>query len=352
MLSRYLFLHYLKTFLLVFLVILGILYIYLIGEVFLAFKEKDWRILPSYSINLMLTVFFYISSFVAGLALLITFRRLIQRKIDLLSQSFSISPLRFSTAILLFSFLLFLLNLLGSYSLYPDVQKNLYKIEKGYKKAKELEKGVVRNLWLIEEKNGMKAFYYFDLVEVSTGMVHGFYRLKTVEGSIRELITASQGEWKGESILLKEARIKELVRGEESTKTITLSYINLSHIKSLAERPEHLSMKDLLSLSLLGKDIGLNQRYYLYEITKRLLTSILSLFLSISVAWTYLRWRNFGVAFLSLIALFFSHWFLLALMLSLVENTSLSFTLLLLIYTPIPLFSLKGLYNLGKGFRV
>ena len=37
---------------------------------------------------------------------------------------------------------------------------------------------------------------------------------------------------------------------------------------------------------------------------------------------------------------------------SFVENTSVSLTLLSFIYAPLPLLSLKGLYDLGKGFRV
>ncbi|MFN3599603.1 MAG: LptF/LptG family permease [Aquificaceae bacterium] len=352
MLSRYILSNYLKTFLMIFLVIFGIIYIYLLSEFFLIFKEKSWYIFLSYTLNLLPIVFFYISSFVAGLALVVSFRRFIQRKIDLLSQSFGVSPLRFSSIVLFFSLFLSLLNLFGSYNLYPKSHKNLYRIEKEHKKAKELEKGVVRNLWLIEEKNGIKAFYHFDLVDVSSGLLMGFYRLKVVESSISEVITAEKGEWKGEVIELKEAHLEDLLKGEESSQKITLNYINLSHIEPLAERPEHLAIKELFLLSFIGKEIGINQRHYLYEIARRLLNSVFTFFLSLVVVWACLRWRRLEWALLSLVAVFFFHWLLLILIRSLVENTGVSFNLLLFIYLPIPLISLKALYDLAKGFRV
>ncbi len=352
MLNRYILFNYLKTFLVIFLAILGILYIYLLSEFFLIFKEKGWHIFLSYTLNLLPVLFFYIGSFVTGLALVISFRRFIQRKIDLLSQSFGISPLRFSSIVLFFSFFLSLLDLFGSYNLYPRSQKNLYRIEKEHKKAKELERGIVRNLWLIEEKNSIRAFYHFDLVDVSSGLLMGFYRLKVVESSISEVITAEKGEWKGEVIELREAHLKDLLKGEESTQKITLNYINLSHIASLAEKPEHLAMKELFLLSFIGKEIGINQRHYLYEIARRLLNSIFTFLLSLVVAWACLRWRRLEWALLSLVAVFFFHWLLLALIRSLMENTGISFSLLLSIYLPIPVLSLKALYDLGKGFRV
>ncbi|MFN3871226.1 MAG: LptF/LptG family permease [Aquificaceae bacterium] len=352
MLNRYLLSHYLKTFSVIFLVIIGILYIYLMGEFFLVFKEKDWHILLSYTLNLLPVVFFYVSPFVAGLAVVVSFRRFIQRKIDLLSQSFGISPLRFSLIILLFSFIVSLINLFGSSNLYPKSQRDLYRIEKEHKKAKELEKGIVRNLWLVEENKGVKAFYHFDFVDVSSGILKGFYRLKVVEGSIEELITAERGKWNDDVIELKEAKIKDLLKGEEAIKDINLKYIHLSRIEPLAEKPEHLAMKELLLLSIVGKEIGINQRYYLYEVVKRLLSSSLTFFLSLVVLWAYLKWRRSGFAFLSLVTVFFLHWLLLNLVRSLVENTGISFNLLLFIYLPIPVLSLKALYDLGKGFRV
>lgn len=352
MLGRYVLLNYIKTFLAIFIVLLGILYAYIIGEVLIVFKDKSLGVLFSYSLNLLPIVFFYISAFVSGLALLVSLRRFLQKKIDLLSQSFGISPLAFSQYLILFSLFLSLLNLLGSYSLYAKNQKNLYRIEKEHKKAKKIERGIVRNLWLIEEKNGKKSFYQFGFVDTSTGRIHGFYRLSLAENSIRELITADSGLWEEENIKLKDARIKNLLTGEEAVKDINIDYINLSHIEPLAEKLEHLPMKDLFSLSLLGKEIGVNQRFYLYELLRRASNSTLSFFLVVITCWAYLRWRRFKVALILLIFFFSFHWLSFNLIRSLLENTNLNILLISLIYAPIPLISLKGLYDLGKGFRV
>ncbi len=345
-------LNYTKTFFIILFVLFGLLYFYLIGEVFTVFKQKSIKIFLSYTFNLLPLVFFYISAFVSGLALILFLRRLIQKKMDLLTQSFGISPLSFSFSIIVFSLFLFLVNLIGSYELYAENQKRLYVIEKEYRKAKELEKGIIRNLWLLEEKNGEKGFYNFELIDLSTGSVYGFYYIKTTEGSIRELIIAQKGFWKGENIELKEAKIKNLFTGDELIKDITIHYVDISQIKPLAERPEHLSMKSLFILSLIGEKIGINQRYYLYEILRRVLTALLPIFITISVSWVCLRWRRLSFSLLGLIVLFSYHWLSLNIIKSFVENTNISLTLLSLIYAPLPTLSLKGLYDLGKGFRV
>ena len=345
-------LNYTKTFFIILFVLFGLLYFYLIGEVFTVFKQKSIKIFLSYTFNLLPLVFFYISAFVSGLALILFLRSLIQKKMDLLTQSFGISPLSFSFSIIVFSLFLFLVNLIGSYELYAENQKRLYVIEKEYRKAKELEKGIIRNLWLLEEKNGEKGFYNFELIDLSTGSVYGFYYIKTTEGSIRELIIAQKGFWKGENIELKEAKIKNLFTGDELIKDITIHYVDISQIKPLAERPEHLSMKSLFILSLIGEKIGINQRYYLYEILRRVLTALLPIFITISISWMCLRWRRLSFSLLGLIVLFSYHWLSLNLIKSFVENTSVSLTLLSFIYAPLPLLSLKGLYDLGKGFRV
>ncbi len=345
-------LNYIKTFFIILFVLFGILYFYLIGEVFAVFKQKSLSILLSYTFNFLPLAFFYISAFVGGLALILFLRRLTQKKIDLLTQSFGISPLSFSFSIIVFSLFLSFINLFGSYEIYPENQRRLYIIEREYKKAKELEKGIIRNLWLLEEKNGEKGFYNFELIDLSTGSVYGFYYLKVAEGSIRELVVAQRGLWKGENIELREAKIKNLFTGEESIKDMTIHYIDLSQIRPLAERPEHLSMKNLFMLSLIGEKIGINQRYYLYEILRRVLTALLPIFITISVSWVCLRWRRFSLSLLALISLFSYHWLSLNLIKSFVENTSTSLTLLSFIYAPLPLLSLKGLYDLGKGFRV
>ncbi|MCX7989640.1 MAG: LptF/LptG family permease [Aquificaceae bacterium] len=352
MLGLYLITNYIKTFLLVLLVLFGIFYLYLLGELFFLFKDKNLSIFLSYTINFLPIAFFYMSAFTAGLALILVFRRLINKKLDLLFQSFGLSPLRLSSYILLFSLFLSLVNLFGSYDLYAKSQKRLYRIEREYKRAKGSESGVVRNLWLKEETGEETRFYSFELVDVSTGRFHGFFLLKVREGSIRELITAEGGKWRENRIEVRGAGIKNLITGETEIKDLEFPYLELGQIKPLAEKPEHLSMKDALMLGLLGEKMGVNNRYYLYEIVRRVFTSTLPFYLSLTLSWLYLRWRRFNLTVLALPSLFFLHWLLLNLMKSLVENTNLELYLIFLLYLPIPLIALKGLYDLAKGFRV
>lgn len=352
MLGSYLMVNYIKTFLLVLFVLLGLFYLYLLGELFFLFKDKNPSIFLSYTLNFLPIAFFYMSAFVTGFALILVFRRIINKKLDLLFQSFGLSPLRLSSYILIFSLFLSLMNLFGSYDLYAKNQKKLYRIEREYKKAKESESGVVRNLWLKEEAGEETRFYSFELVDVSTGRFHGFFLLKVKEGSIGELITAEGGRWKENRIEVNGASIRNLFTGETWTKDMEFHYLELEQIKPLAEKPEHLSMKEALMLGLLGEKMGVNSRYYLYEIVRRVLISTLPFYLSLALSWFYLRWRHFNLTLLSLLSLFFFHWLLLNFMRSLMENTNIKFSLIFLLYLPIPLIALKGFYDLGKGFRV
>lgn len=352
MLSRYILLNHLKTFLLLFIVLVGILYAYLVGEVLLVFKEKSPEIFISYLLNFLPIAFFYSVAFVNALALLVAFRRLFQRKIDLLLQSFGISPLRFFLAILIFSLFLSAINLIGSYKLYPESQRKLFSIEKEYKKAKEIEKGIVRNLWLTKEENGETYFYNFELVELSTGKVHGFFLIKVKEGSIIQMITANNGRWEDKRLYFTDASVRDLTTGEEKIQRFEMNFIELSQIKPLAEKPEHLSMNDVFLLSFFGEGIGINYRQYAYELAKRVLNSVFPVFMSLIVGWVYIRWRQLKLSLFALILSFSAHWFFINMMRSMIENTNISLYVVYLMYAPIPVLALKGLYDLGKGFRV
>lgn len=352
MLSKYILLNHIKTFLLFLMVLMGILYVYLVGELLLLFRVKSPELLLTYTLNFLPTAFFYAGAFVNALALLVAFRRLFQKKIDLLLQSFGISPLRFFLWVLLFSLFLSFLNLLGSFQLYPESQRKLFSIEKEYKKAKEKESGIVRNLWLTEEEKGGVNFYNFELVDLSTGKVHGFFLLRVREGSIRQMVTASAGKWEGRRLEFSHASLKDLTTGEEKVQEFTTDFLELSQIRPLAEKPEHLSIGDVFILSLLGEKIGINYRQYTYELVKRVFTSLLPLSMSLIVGWVYIRWRQLRLGLFALLLSFSTHWFFINAMRSITENTNLNLFITYLIYAPIPLLTLKALYDLGKGFRV
>ncbi|MCX8076364.1 MAG: LptF/LptG family permease [Aquificaceae bacterium] len=352
MLHRYILLNYIKVFVLTLTVLFGILYAYTVSEVLFIFKKQTTEVFVNYTLNFLSTAFFYTSAFISGISLLTVYRSLTRKKIDLLTQSFGISPLKFSFSILLFSFFISLLNLLGSYEFFSNSHKELYKIEREYRKAKEIESGVVRNLWLKEETSGEVRFYNFGIVETSSGNIYKFYLLKVKAGSISEVITAESGLWQGSSIRLSEAKISNLFTGEESIKELTIEYLPITQIKPLSEKPEHLSLRHVLTLSIVGERAGINQRLYIYETLKRVFTAFLPLFTGIILSWVYIRWRQFNLSAFALLSVFASHWLFLNLIRSLLENTDINLLLASLIYTPIPALALRGLYDLGKGFRV
>lgn len=352
MLGRYILVNHLKAFLLISAVLYSILYLYLAGEVLFVFKEKGAEVFLSYTLNFLPVAFFYSSAFVNALAVLFFFRRLFQKKIDLLVQSFGIAPIRLFLWVFIFSGFLSLLSVAGSHRLFPESQKRLFQIEKEHKKAKQVESGIVRNLWLTYQENSWLNFYNFELVDLSTGRVYGFYMLKVKDGSIRYMATGSHGTWYKNRLEIPQASLIDLTTGEEKLERLSLTFFELSQIKPLAEKPEHLSVADLLLLSLTGKDIGINYRQYAYELARRLFTSLLPLSLSIVVSWTYVRWRQLKLGFVALISVFSFHWLLLNLMRSFVENTNLNLSLIFSLYIPIPLLTLKALYDLSKGFRV
>ncbi|MCS7261976.1 MAG: LptF/LptG family permease [Aquificaceae bacterium] len=351
MLGYYILVNYAKTFFLLFFVIVGLLYVYLLGELLLLYKRKSAEVFLSYALNFLPVAFFYGGAFVAGLALVALLRSLTQRKIDLLAQSFGISPLKLSSYFLLFSLLLSLVNLYGSYRLYGESQKRLHKIEREHKKVKT-DSGLVKNLWLKQQLGSQTLFYNFELVEMSTGRIHGFFLLRVEGGSIGELITAREGLWQDRLIRLKGATLQDLTSGEERTQDLTLEYLSLERIEPLAEKPEHLSLKEAFTLSLLGERFGVKHRHYAYEIFKRATTSVLPALLTLVLSWTYLRWRRANVALLMLVSLFSLHWFLLNLVRSFVEDTDMPLWLAFLFYLPLPAVSSVGLYDLAKGFRI
>ncbi|MCS6957842.1 MAG: LptF/LptG family permease [Aquificaceae bacterium] len=352
MLGRYILFNHIKTFFLILFVLIGLLYIYLIGEVFILFEEKNLKVFLDYSLNFLPISFFYISSFVVSLSFLLVFRRMLQKNMDFLVYSFGISPLKLSWSVILFSLIISSLNLVGSYKLYADSQRQLYRLERQYKKAKELESGVVRNLWLKSEQDNETRFYNFELIDLSTGGIYGFYLLRVKEGSIEELVVAQVGKWEKDHITLRDASVRNMLIGEEVKKDMSFQYVDISQIEPLAEKPEHLSLKEVFTLTLLGEKVGVNQRYYSYEMLRRVLTSMLPLHITLTLVWVYFKWRSFNFAMFSLFGVFSLHWMLLNFIRSLVENTGFSLFLIYSLYLPVPFLSLKGLYNLVKGFRV
>lgn len=352
MFQRYVFIHYIKSLFLVFAGTFGLIYAYLLGDYLILFKEKDWNVLISYIIYSLPIFYFYLSAFILGFSAVFTLRRFVNKNIDMITLSFGVSPIGFSKSMLLFSILVLFFNLIISYRLYPESQAKLFRIEREYKKAKELEKGIVRNVWLREEADRELRFYNFQVVDVVKGNIYNFQLIRIREGSIVEIINGEKGLWKDSRIELPYARVINLLTGEDTRRFIILDYIDIKNVKPLAQSPEHLPADSLIMLSLLGERTGINSRHFIYELLKRVLTSLLPFLLLVCVCWSYLRWRKAKPALAVLTIVFSAHWLLMNILRSAAENTEASMLLLSFLYTPLPAFMLKALYDLAKGFRV
>ena len=348
MLKRYILINYLSLYLLVFLATSVIIYTYLLGELLFLFKHKNLWIFIEYSLSFLVSSFFYAGSFTGGLALVLLIRKLSQKRLDLLVKSFGISYYQMLSYVIVFFALVSFLNLFLSYSFYPAVQRKLYQIEREFKKAKELEGGIVRNLWLVENKEGT-TYYNFELIDTSSGLVSGFSMIRVEEQTFREVVSAQKGYWEGNTLLLPSARVIDLEYGQERLTDYRINLLELSQIKPLAVKPEHMDMKSLIFLSSIGKELGINQRRYILELAKRLFTSVLPVNTILFVAGVFAYKRVLAYSVYALVFYTALHWGLINTIKSLLENTSYNPYLLLALYLPALLLPLKGLYYLSKG---
>ncbi len=348
MLKRYVLFNYLSLYLLVFLVVSGVVYIYLLGELLFVFKRKSLWVFASYSLNFLFVSFFYAGSFAGGLALLFLLRKLSQKRLDLLVQSFGISYAKLLSYVFAFSAFVSLLNLFFSYDLYPKAQRRLYQIEREFKKAKEFEGGIVRNLWLVERKE-QTLYYNFEFVDTISGQIGGFTLIRVKDHSFLGFVYAQKGYWQGDTIFLPSARVVDLLSGGESLQDYRLKFVELSQIKPVALKPEHMDMKGLLALSLVSKELGINNRQYVLEFARRVFTSLLPFGLILFVAGVFVKRRSFAFGVYALVFYTALHWGLINLIKALLENTGYSPYALFLLYLPALLLPLKGFYYLSKG---
>jgi len=124
-LDRYLSINYLKIFLSVTLSSIALILLYSLTDFLFGFKEKSLEIVVRYAAYLIPVGFYVLSSIVVNISLLILFRRIISRKVDLTVQSFGISPLRFVSVLVVGIFLLSVLFLFLNESFLPGMFKKL-----------------------------------------------------------------------------------------------------------------------------------------------------------------------------------------------------------------------------------
>ncbi len=156
--DRFILINFLWIFLSVSAVGIILVSLYVLADFLVGFKTKTLGIGISYFLNLLPLGFYYISPLIFSVAIFLFLKRIIDRKIDLIVQSFTVSPLRLSAPVLLFSLFISLLFLLGNQFIFPKNARNLWFIEKRFKKKQNVE-GIVRNFWFLRKEKESN-FYY------------------------------------------------------------------------------------------------------------------------------------------------------------------------------------------------
>ncbi|WP_340695594.1 LptF/LptG family permease [Hydrogenobacter thermophilus] len=352
MLGKYVLFLYVKLFLIVNAILLGIVSSYALMELLFLFKQKSADIAFSYLANLLPLSFLYLSPFSSVIAMMILLRYVFLRKIDLIVQSFGISPLKFFLNIVLFLVFVSFFNFFMNFNTYAENNKNLYSIEKRFKKRQEIEDLIVRNAWFFKEENDERIYINFQFVDIKGGKVAGVFLVRGRENNILEIVQADRGLWKGDTILLPFAKVWNFKEGNTTAKYMAIKLFDIKNAQPIGERVEHVSLNQLIFLYFLGKSIGLNYNLYMSEIIRRFLSSFTSVPIGIIVMSYTIKRRNILAGLLSFVPAFFFYWMSFVLTRLFSESMSLSPIYGLIAFAPLFFFSLKGLYYLGKGFRV
>ncbi len=352
MLGKYTLLFYVRIFIVVSLILLGIVSSYAFAEFFLVFKEKSIKVALLYFFNLLPLAFFYLLPTTSIVSLMIVFRRIFVKKIDLITQSFGISPLKFSSSILFFILLICLINFLLSFDFYAKRDKNLYNIEKEFKKKQDVENLIVRNVWFLKDIDGERFYVNFQLVNMKDGKVAGIFILRSEKGSIKDVVYADKGLWKGDRVFLPYAKAEDFKKGEESIKNLSFELVDISIAKPIGEKVQHISSSQLLLLYSLGDKMGLNYNLYMAEFLRRFLLSFSSLPILVITLSATVKKRSILFGFFHFLFATTLYWVGLSSVKALAEDTSFNPLYGLLVFLPLLYFSLKGVYDLVKGFRV
>ncbi|MGC8852886.1 MAG: LptF/LptG family permease, partial [Hydrogenobacter sp.] len=101
MLGKYVLSFYAKLFLVVNAVLLSIVSSYAMMELLFLFKEKSIDVAWSYLVNLIPVAFFYLLPLSSVITMMILLNYIFSKKIDLIVQSFGISPLKFFSSVVI-----------------------------------------------------------------------------------------------------------------------------------------------------------------------------------------------------------------------------------------------------------
>ena len=328
--------------------------LYALTDFLVGFKVKEISVALKYFLYLIPLGFYYISPLIISIALFIFLKRVVDRKIDLIVQSFGISPFRFSVPFLIFSLLLSLLFVAGNQFLFPKIAKRLWFIEKTYKKKQRVE-GIVRNLWFLKKgKNGLKKYYFIEYLDLASKRFANFFLLSSEGFEPIEYLKAKRGKWFGTKLFIENGFKYNFTRGEATfLNHVSLNMeLNVKDLELFAEKINFLSLYDLYRLVQKGEYLGYNPDVYLGEMLFRLNFSSLPFTFSIFITFLVLKTRSVKKS-LSVFLIFLPLiWIALLYPKIGTQKANQPLTLTLIPSTIIYLLVLKGIHNLRKGFRV
>ncbi len=354
-LDRYLSVSYLKIFLSVSLASMTLVILYSLTDFFFGFKEKSLRVVIEYVIYLIPVGFYVLSSIVVNVSLLLLFKRILSRNMDLTVQSFGISPLRFTAVLIAGVFFLSSFLLLLNESFIPGMFKRLWYVEKTFKKKQEVGR-LVERFWFVKDTGKSKYFVYIDSLDVSTGRFAGLFMLKTsAEGKVLEVVEGRSGSWRGNVIRVDRGSAYNFEEGYFVRNLSNFSLgveIGVKEIGLFAEKIEHVRASSLLNLYLKGSRLGLDTDRYLSELIHRGGMSFLPFFVALPMMRQVLKRRSLKVGSVSFLIYLIIGWLLAISPKLLADKANLPPAYSLFGYGVYFLYLLKGVYDLRKGFRV
>ncbi len=356
LLHRYVFVYFIKIFFVINIVLFLITAIYGLADIFLSFKSRSLEIGIKYVLLLIPFVFYYLSPLSYTAAGLIVVKRLIDRRVDLTAQSFGITPYSLVFPLIVFVIALSTFHIVMNENVYPKVYKEIKYIEEKYKVRKKVERKIARNIWLLKKVNTDKVYVHIKTLEIDSGKFIDLLMIKVSENDrVKEITEGKHGIWKGEFINISKGFNFNFIKGDGNeellNKTLYIGF-DLKEVSLLAERIEFLSSSSLFTLFSKGEEIGIDTNQYLGELMYRLGTSLFPIFIFIPVISNFLTVKSIKRSLLLFFIIMISGWFFITLSKILPSEAKTSPIYVLIPYTLLLLYCLKGIYNLRKGHRV
>jgi len=353
--DRYILVRFLGIFINVSFVSVLLISLYALLDFLIGFKEKKWDVALSYFLTILPLGFYYVSFITLSISLITFLRRIFEKKIELTVQSFGISPFRFSLPLLAFSILLSFTFLLGNEYAFPKLLGKLWLIEKNYKKKQEV-KGFIKDFWFVKKEKEFKTYYNVGNLNLSNGDLFNFFALKVERENLNpvEVLKVFSGVWKSKELLVRTGEVYNFKKGKRERIFNRRFYLGLSikELQLFSEKIDFLSLSELFFLAQKSKKVGLNADVYTGELFFRVLFSVSPLFISLFIIYLFFKYKTLSQVVPRFLIFLVTLWLIILSpkLITQKANQPAWYSLFPVFF--LLLYSLKGVHNLRKGFRV